>query len=226
MTDRQQEAAALGGSLLDQLRSRVAGTSWTHLMARPLVRPLIGGPVTPNHLTTLRLLTGLAACAAFAVGERSWEIAGGFVWLLSAFLDRADGELARLGGKTTPWGHRYDFACDAAVASLFFLAIGIGLRESWLGGWSIALGLLAGAGVLAAEVLAERIDRHQKASGERAFPGFAGFDFDDILYLFGPVVWLDWHLAFLLGATAGAPAFAIVTWRRWRAVERAGRAAG
>ena len=221
MMDRQQQAtASAADGFWARMNARVAGTSWTHLMARPLVRPLIGGPVTPNHLTTLRLLTGLLACAAFASGERDWEIAGGFIWLLSAFLDRADGELARLGGASSAWGHLYDFYSDAAVASLFFVGVGFGLRESWLGDWSILLGLLAGAGVFAAEVIAEKIDRLQKDQGERAYPGFAGFDFDDILYLFGPLVWLDWHLPFMTAASLGAPLFAIVTWLKWRAAKR------
>ncbi len=46
----------------------VSGGSWTHLLARPLVRPMIGTRIRPNHLTTLRLLSGLAACACFASG--------------------------------------------------------------------------------------------------------------------------------------------------------------
>ena len=220
MTDPQTSTPSVASDFLQRMKARVAGTSWTHLMARPMVRPLIGGPVTPNHLTTLRLLTGLLACAAFASGERDWEIAGGFICLVSAFLDRADGELARLGGASSAWGHLYDFYSDAAVASLFFVGVGIGLRESWLGDWSILLGLLAGAGVFAAEMIAEKIDRLQKDGGERAFPGFAGFDFDDILYLFGLVVWLDWHLPFMTAAALGAPIFALVTWLKWRAACR------
>jgi len=52
----------------------MAYDSWTHRLARWMVRPLAGGPVTPNHLTTLRLLTALAACAAFTA--RSGQIAG------------------------------------------------------------------------------------------------------------------------------------------------------
>ena len=71
-------------------------SSWTHRLARAFIRPMLGGPITPNHLTTARLVIGLAACAAFAVGERSWDVAGGVLWIVSAFLDRADGELARL----------------------------------------------------------------------------------------------------------------------------------
>ncbi len=41
--------------------------SWTHRLARRLVRPLVGTWITPNHLTTLRLVTALGACAAFTV---------------------------------------------------------------------------------------------------------------------------------------------------------------
>ena len=70
----------------------MVGDSWTHRLARPLVRPLVGTRVTPNHLTTLRLLTGLGACAALAVGDRGLEIWGGWLWLASALRDRADGE--------------------------------------------------------------------------------------------------------------------------------------
>ena len=69
-------------------------TTWTHLLARPVVRPLIGTAVRPNHLTTLRLLTGIAACVALALGTRAGMWWGGGLWLVSAFLDRADGELA------------------------------------------------------------------------------------------------------------------------------------
>ena len=45
-----------------------------------------------------------------------------------------------------------------------------------------------------------------------AYAGFAGFDFDDVLYLFAPVVWLGLHYPFLIGASVGAPAFALLTW--------------
>ena len=71
-------------------------------------------------------------------------------------------------------------------------------------------------GVFAAEIFAEFIDRAQADTGEKAYEGIWGFDFDDILYLFAPVVWLDLHLYFVLGASIGAPAFALLTWWKWR----------
>ena len=190
-------------------------SSWTHKLARALIRPMLGGPITPNHLTTARLVTGLAACAAFAVGERSWDVAGGVLWIVSAFLDRADGELTRLGNLTSASGHFYDYVCDVAVNSLLFLAIGVGLRHGALGGWAIMLGVLAAAAVAAASLLSERLEQ-KRGSGKKAYVGYFGFDFDDVLYLFGPIAWLGWFLPVLIGAVVGAPAIALWTWFRLR----------
>ena len=46
------------------------------------------------------------------------------------------------------------------------------------------------------------------------------FDFDDVLYLFAPVVWLGWQMPLMAGAALGAPAFAVLTWFKWRTVRR------
>ncbi|MEE8234525.1 MAG: CDP-alcohol phosphatidyltransferase family protein [Gammaproteobacteria bacterium] len=197
----------------------MVGDSWTHKLARICILPLVNTPITPNHLTTIRLITGVAACGLFAIGKTEWNLYGGFLWILSAFMDRADGELARVGGKTSPWGHKYDYFSDVFVTALFFLGIGIGLRDSTLlninlGLWTIVMGITASAGVIAAEILAEIIDQSQKDTGEKVYAGFAGFDFDDVLYLFAPVVWLNLHLPFLIGASVGAPIFALLTWYR------------
>ena len=194
----------------------VLGRTWTHRLALVLVRPLANTPVTPNHLTALRLVTGLAACYCFATGDRDMAIWGGWIWIFSAFLDRADGELARVSGKTSPWGHKFDLACDSAITALFFAAAGVGLRATELGNWGIVMGIAGGLGVLAAEYFAEQIDKRSDDPSDRAYPGFAGFDFDDVLYLFAAVAWLDWFMPFVVGAAVGAPAFALLTWHRWR----------
>ncbi len=197
------------------------GDSWTHKIARVCILPLVNTPITPNHLTTLRLITGVAACGLFAIGTTEWNLYGGILWILSAFLDRADGELARVSGKISPWGHKYDYFSDVFVTALFFIGIGIGLRNTifWnveLGLWTIVMGICATAGVITAEILAEKIDRARKDTGEKAYAGFAGFDFDDVLYLFAPVVWLNLHQPFLIGASVGAPVFALLTWYRFK----------
>jgi phosphatidylglycerophosphate synthase len=194
----------------------ILGRSWTHRIALFFVRPLANTPITPNHLTFARLISGLAACYCFATGERELVIWGGWIWILSAFLDRADGELARVSGKTSPWGHKFDMVCDTTVTCLFFVAGGIGLRSTELGSWAIAMGVAGGLGVLAAEYFAEQIDKRTDDPADRAYPGYAGFDFDDVLYLLAAVAWLDLFMPFIAGAAIGAPAFALLTLYKWR----------
>ncbi len=204
----------------------MVGDSWTHKLARVCILPLVNTPITPNHLTALRLVTGLGACLAFAIGDRNWNIWGGWLWLFSAFLDRADGELARVGGKITPGGHKFDMITDTLVTSLFFLGAGIGLRHTELGGIAILAGVAGSLGVFAAEYFAEIIDQMGKDTGDKAYPGIWGFDFDDILYLFAPVIWLGWQTPFVLGASVGAPLFALLTWYRLNRARRENAEAG
>jgi archaetidylinositol phosphate synthase len=201
-------------------------TSWTHRLSRMMVRPLVGGPVTPNHLTTARLVTGLLACGAFATGAATWTLWGGMLWIVSCLLDRADGELARLGGTSSPGGHLYDYYTDVAINGLLFVAIGIGLRdETLIGGWALVLGAVAGVTVAAASVLAERLEREGVGEG-KAYAGVLGFDFDDVLYLLAPIAWLGWFPYVLIGAALGGPAFAILTaWRLRAALRRAPKSA-
>ena len=78
------------------------------------------------------------------------------------------------------------------------------------------MGAMGTAGVFAAEIYAEKIDQMNSDTGDKAYPGIWGFDFDDVLYLFAPIVWLGWQMPFVVGAALGAPAFAILTWWKWR----------
>lgn len=189
--------------------------SWTHRLARRAVGPLVGTRVRANDLTTLRLVTGLAACAAFLPGTRTADLWGGALWVLSAFLDRADGELARLTGSCSPRGHAYDYFCDVLLNGLVFVAIGIGQRHGPAGHWAPVLGLLAGLTVAVAALLSERLEQRSD-SVTKAYEGRAGFDFDDVLYVFGPLAWLGWLLPLLIGGAVGGPMFAAWTWWRLR----------
>ncbi len=184
-------------------------------MARPLVRPMIGTWIRPNHLTTLRLLSGLAACACFAWGTRGGMLWGGGLWLVSAFLDRADGELARLGKLMSPGGHLYDFYTDISVNALFFAAIGVGLRATWLGPWSIPLGILSAVSLLLSAIFSELLERRSPPD-TKAYTGRWGFDPDDALYLMGPLAWLGWLSPILVGAAVGATVIMVVTGLRLR----------
>jgi phosphatidylglycerophosphate synthase len=190
--------------------------SWSNRLSRPLVRPLIGTGVTPNHLTTLRLLVGLGTFALLAIGEPRWTWWAGWSWILTVFLDYADGELARMGNMATPGGHDYDYAVDVTVNSGFFLFVGIGLRNSSLHEFGIALGVVACVGILLASLWSEAIVK-LKGEGSKAYGGKFGFNFDDMLYLLGPLAWLDWLRPTLYAAAAaGVILMSLTRWRLWQ----------
>ena len=73
--------------------------TWIHRAVRPVARSLARTRVTPNQVTTLRPVAGLVAAAAFAEGSETGRAWGAGIFLLAMFLDRADGELARLSGR-------------------------------------------------------------------------------------------------------------------------------
>lgn len=177
------------------------------------MRPLVGTPVTPNHLTTLRLATGTGAAACFAVGSSPWPEAGGAIFILSMLLDRADGDLARLTGKTSPEGHRYDLMVDAFSNAVAFFGLGLGLQFGGNGRWAVPMGLAAGASVLAVLWITLRVE---KAAGQRAAEpkGIAGFDADDLMLVIPLAAWFDVREPVLVGAAIGAPLFAAAfAWR-------------
>jgi phosphatidylglycerophosphate synthase len=191
-----------------------------------LVRPLVGTGITPNHITTARLITGLLAAVALLPGTPDWTWWSGWLWLLSAFLDRADGELARVGDMATPEGRDWDYLVDNIVNPVFFVAIGVGLRRSALGVTAIPLGLLSGMALFASNYWSEALERRQE-SEVKAYPGAFGFDLDDLLYLFAPLAWSGWlgPLA-LVGTVIGTTLMMILTgWRLRRRIVSQGRAA-
>ena len=200
-------------------------TTWTHLAARALVRPLIGTGVTPNHLTTLRLVTGLMACAAVALGTPAGALWGGILWLISAFLDRADGELARIGDMMSAQGHAYDYFADVLVNSLVFAAAGIGARHSWLGVWAAPLGVIATAAMLVCWIVGEWYQKLE-GSGRKAYEGRWGFDMDDGLYLIAPLIWFGLMSFVVLGAALATSVMAVLIIFRYRRLKAERRLAG
>jgi phosphatidylglycerophosphate synthase len=184
---------------------------WDARLARWLVTPLRGTSITPNHLTTLRLMTGLGCAAAFCQGTYGWSNVGGVLLVASNFLDHADGELARLTGASSKWGHIYDLASDAVVTTLLFIAIGAGV-ETWpayLSGWPpVVVGAVAGSTIAIIFYVRMRLEG-LAGKGATQQSSVAGFETEDILYLI-PLVTLGHGLvALLIAAGLGAPLYAI-----------------
>jgi archaetidylinositol phosphate synthase len=188
--------------------------TWIHRVVRPMVRPLVNTPITPNHLTTLRLITAVIACVLIATGRRDYAILGALVFIASFLLDRADGELARASGKFTALGKWLDPLSDCLANILFFFGIGVALQNGPLGSMAIVLGLIAGIAIAAIFGVTKQVER-TAGPDAAAFPNVAGFDPDDAMIVVPIAVLVGAELPILIAASFGAPAFLL--WTYWRA---------
>ncbi|CAH2928040.1 MAG: CDP-alcohol phosphatidyltransferase family protein [uncultured Paraburkholderia sp.] len=200
--------------------------TWDARLARRLVTPLVNTRVSPNHLTTLRLVIGVAGALCLARGGFAWANAGAVLIVLSNFVDHTDGELARIGGKSSRIGHFYDLASDALVTVMLFVGMGVGAGASNMGGFVVDAGWLgAAAGVAVALIffLRMRIEEMAgKAGTKQAAVG--GFETEDVLYLLPIVTLTSVVMPFVVVASIGAPLFAVwVMVDYWRVARRSAK---
>jgi phosphatidylglycerophosphate synthase len=184
---------------------------WDARLARRLVTPLVATWVSPNHVTTLRLGVGLAAAAAFTPGSYGWSNLAALLLILSNFLDHADGELARLSGKTSRVGHLYDLVSDAAVTVWLFMAIGVGVAAQPGIDLAVApaiLGLVAGTAVALIFYLRMRTEAVLGKAATR-LASLGGFETEDVLYLLPVATLCNALTPLLLAASICAPLYAI-----------------
>jgi phosphatidylglycerophosphate synthase len=89
---------------------------WLH---RPLAYGFVAAvyrtSLTPNQVTLLSLLSGIAAAGCFVEGSRNMMLWGGALLWASAILDGADGILARAKNAFSELGRALDGTADAAV---------------------------------------------------------------------------------------------------------------
>jgi phosphatidylglycerophosphate synthase len=204
------------------VKPAVSHDTLLHRIVRPAVRAVAPTSVTPNHITTLRLLTAVAAALAFATGSETWSTVGGWIFLLSMLLDRADGELARQTGSSSPAGHRYDVLSDCAANVLAVLGIGVG-QAPVLGALGPLLGALAGAGiaVLFWQFTGLGLAQHRSYA---LWGGRVIVDPDDAAILVPVLVWCGAAALMLAVAAVATPLAAL--WLALRGSTGGGRADG
>jgi hypothetical protein len=132
-------------------------------------------------------------------------------------LDRADGELARQTGKSTPAGYWYDIISDCASNVLAMFGIGVGLSDR-LGVIGPLLGAIAGAGigVLFWQIFSLKLAQPR---GYQLWPG-AIVDPDDALVLVPICVWSGAAFPMILVAALTTPSMAL--WLRLRGLRPEG----
>jgi archaetidylinositol phosphate synthase len=181
-----------------------------HRLVRPCVRLIAPTRVTPNQLTTLRLLTGFGAAVLFASGPGIGFDAAGIIFLISMLFDRADGELARQTGKMTLAGYHYDIWSDCAANVAIFVGIGIGLaRPNTMLGWAnIWLGAVAGSAI-AILFWQLYVLKLVSVQGYSLMNGRLIIDPDDAMVLVPVLVWWGFAQPMLIAAAIVAPAAAL-----------------
>lgn len=93
---------------------------------------------TPNQVTTVSLLIGIVAAAAFATGER-WGLVAGAILLQAAFTtDCVDGQLARYTRTFSKLGAWLDSIFDRSKEYVCFAGLAIGASRAGDPVWALA----------------------------------------------------------------------------------------
>lgn len=192
-------------------------------IARRLVRPLARTGVTPNQITWSSLLLALAAAALFASGAAAASAWAAGLFVLARFLDHFDGELARLTGSSSRFGYYLDYAAGALSYTALFVGIGIGLSGGALGSWALVLAATGVVSAIGALILNLELDRQSDfEDGESiGYPGFAGFELEDGIYLIAPITWTGLLEPFFVAASLGGLCYLL--WTAARVARRRAR---
>ena len=117
-----------------------------YFMNRWVVRLLYPTSITPNQITFLSLIFGLASAGFYVSGIPDALLWGAIFLYGKVFLDNVDGNLARVRGTTSRFGRFLDSLSDFLVTVLVYIAVTMylvritGVQEYWILG---LLGLLA-----------------------------------------------------------------------------------
>ena len=186
----------------------------TRTLSRPasrlLTRLLLNTSISPNQITLVSFLLGLASAWYFFQGSYWTNVTAAILLVLSTWVDGADGEIARLKFMESDIGKKLDIYCDNVVHFLVFTAIGFGVFDRTGESTYLYLGLLAGLGGLMAFFLLSPIllEKRSKQLFHISKPDlaekFANRDFIHFLFLVSLVDQVEF---FIVVAAVGANLF-------------------
>lgn len=115
------------------------------VLSRPLARRLtplaLRAGLTPNVVTASSLVVGLAAAAAFALGDRWALVVGAVLLQLSLVVDCVDGDIARYTRRFSATGAWLDASTDRLKEFACYGGLAWGADEGW-GPWVLAAAML------------------------------------------------------------------------------------
>ncbi|HEX4847573.1 MAG TPA: CDP-alcohol phosphatidyltransferase family protein, partial [Novosphingobium sp.] len=120
-----------------------------HPLAWQFARLLAPTPITPNMVSVLG--AGFVVAAAFAYTQLTWPVSAALGMILHMtwhVVDGADGDLARMTGRSSPIGEMVDGLCDYLSHAVLYIALAILLAggAGVFSGWA-AWVLVIGAGI-------------------------------------------------------------------------------
>lgn len=118
--------------------------------------------VTPNQVTIVSLIIGIAAAVFFSHGAHTYTIIAGVLYFLSTVFDQCDGEVARLKQMETEFGWKFDIIVDAIVNAVIVIGITIAVYMKMGSVLVIMAGFFAMTGITISLLLATYFSRNSK----------------------------------------------------------------
>jgi phosphatidylglycerophosphate synthase len=194
---------------------------FNRVLSQRFTRVFLALGLSPNSVTMLATMVGLAAAAMFAVGTYEAGVLAALLFQLSAVIDCCDGEVARLTFTESPFGARLDIAMDNVVHMGIFAGIALGgyarvaaSEEAWV---PLVLGAAAIMGNALSFVLVHKAQKIKRRGGWRTplhaawsdllLKNIASRDFSVVVLVFALFGKMD---LFLWIAAAGSLVFAVV----------------
>lgn len=112
----------------------------------PVTRLLVRTPLTPNQITAISLVFGLAGGIVCLKGDYLSVLIGAVLFFICYVLDNCDGEIARLKNMRSRFGMRFDTFVDWLVHAVFFVCVGWGATETTGQAWWFWLGVATSVG--------------------------------------------------------------------------------
>jgi len=133
-------------------------------LSRPLTRLLLRTPLTPNHVTVIGVLLGIAGGVLLGAATTAGVLAGVAALLVSGVLDCCDGEIARIKFTESRIGHLLDITGDTLVHAALLAGIATQLARTgaWPGTATLALLAIGVAGSFAAITWSEQSEARRR----------------------------------------------------------------
>ena len=153
-------------------------------VSRPMARLLARTPATPNQVSVAALLIAFGSMAAYFAGI---GYAAGLLVQLSSIVDGADGDLARLTGKTSAFGGFFDSILDRYADAAILLGLTYWAADGATSGiWIVGFAAMAGTFVIT--YTRARIDSVPSDFFDRGITSLASRDIRLMIVMIGSLV--------------------------------------